>query len=320
MSDKVERHQFETWVECARPPMRDHPEFVIPALMTTAAFVHPVDQIAIFTAIDEALAHSDDRSVQADYISKQLPWVISGKERTPLPRILWEEFWDIIERPKEEFSSELDLTLAVVALGVHYDQRIIAECEQALLQFDSVKNLIAQPEIRLKTDDLRNHATDSLATDLLNMLTSNGYDIEVIDADTVLLDGDYPAQNRTNRRILQLHDIWHLVGGYGFTGAGEVAISGFQLAQFGQNYSTRFLCTVAAKTAFNAPDFLPLLLSVTFDGWRHGRHAQSLIDAPWHKLIAEPISKIRTDYGLKPLNSPAVQLMETVAASMAGAK
>ena len=79
------------------------------------------------------------------------------------------------------------------------------------------------------------------------MLNSNGYDIEVIDADNVVLPGDYPAQNRTNRRILQLHDIWHLVGGYGFTGAGEVAISGFQMAQFGQNYSTRFLATVATK-------------------------------------------------------------------------
>lgn len=320
MNGIIARHQFETWVECARPPLQDQADFVIPALMTTAAFVHPVDQIAIFTTIDEALAHSDDRRAQADYIAQHLPWAVKGKERTPLPRILWDGFWDIIERPREEFSSELDLTLAVVALGVHYDQRIIAECEDALLQFDSVKNLIAQPEIRLKTDDLRHHATDSLATDLLNMLTSNGYDIEVIDADTVLLDGEYPAQNRTNRRILQLHDIWHLVGGYGFTGAGEVAISGFQLAQFGQNYSTRFLATVATKAAFNAPEFLPLLLSVTFDGWRHGRNAQSLIDAPWHQLIADPISKIRTDYGLKPLDSPAVQMMETIAASMAGAK
>lgn len=317
MNSIIMRHEFETWVECSRPPLQDHPDYVIPALMTAAAFAHPVDQIPIFSAIDAALALSQDSRIQADHIAAQLPWLAAGKERVTLPRILWDEFWSIIERPKEEFSDELDLTLAVVALGVHYDQRMIAECEEALLQFDSVKSLIAQPEIRLKTDDLRNHATDSLATDLLNMLTSNGYDIEVIDADTVLLDGDYPAQNRTNRRILQLHDIWHLVGGYGFTGAGEVAISGFQLAQFGQNYSTRFLATVAAKAAFNAMEFLPILLSVTFDGWRHGRNAQPLIDAPWHKLIADPISKIRSDYNLQPLDSPAVQMMEAMAEAVA---
>lgn len=317
MNSIIMRHEFETWVECSHPPLQDHPDYVIPALMTAAAFAHPVDQIPIFSAIDAALALSQDSRIQADHIAAQLPWITEGKERVTLPRILWDELWSIIERPKEEFSDELDLTLAVVALGVHYDQRMIAECEEALLQFDSVKSLIAQPEIRLKTDDLRNHATDSLATDLLNMLTSNGYDIEVIDADTVLLDGDYPAQNRTNRRILQLHDIWHLVGGYGFTGAGEVAISGFQLAQFGQNYSTRFLATVAAKAAFNAMEFLPILLSVTFDGWRHGRNAQPLIDAPWHKLIADPISKIRSDYNLQPLDSPAVQMMEAMAEAVA---
>lgn len=320
MTDNIMRHQFETWVECARPPLQDHPELVIPALMTTAAFTHPVDQIAIFTAIDDALAHSHDRQEQVDHIAAQLPWAVDGKERIALPRILWDEFWAIIERPQDEFTTELDLTLAVVALGVHYDPRMVDACEQALLQFDSVKKLIAQPEIRLKTDDLRNHATDSLATDLLNMLTSNGYDIEVIDADTVVIGSEYPAQNRTNRRILQLHDIWHLVGGYGFTGAGEIAISGFQLAQFGQNYSTRFLATVATKAAFNALEFLPMMLAVTFDGWRHGRNAQPLIDAPWHKLIADPISKIRADYGLRPLDSPAVQMMETLAASMAEGK
>tara|TARA_R110000787_G_scaffold67411_2_gene151079 strand:+ start:78936 stop:79349 length:414 start_codon:yes stop_codon:yes gene_type:complete len=127
------------------------------------------------------------------------------------------------------------------------------------------------------------------------MLNSNGYDIEVIDADNVVLPGDYPAQNRTNRRILQLHDIWHLVGGYGFTGAGEVAISGFQMAQFGQNYSTRFLATVATKVGNHTPAVMDMLLSVTFDGWRHGRATSELIAEPWHERIADPISKISTD-------------------------
>ena len=64
---------------------------------------------------------------------------------------------------------------------------------------------------------------------------------EVINPDDVVscCPRSFAAQNRTNRRILQLHDVWHLFAGFGFTAQGEVAISGFQLAQFGQNYSTR---------------------------------------------------------------------------------
>ena len=177
---------------------------------------------------------------------------------------------------------ELDFTLRVVALGELYDQRLIDQCEAARQEFDSVHALLAEPEVRMKTSDLEGHAPDSLATDLLKMLTAQGYDLEVIDADTVVLPGDYPAQNRTNRRILQLHDIWHLVAGYGFTGAGEVAISGFQLAQFGQNYSTRFLAVVATMAAVQSPQFADLLLDVICDGWRHGRQTRELIER-WHQ-------------------------------------
>jgi ubiquinone biosynthesis protein Coq4 len=318
MIDNIMRQQFETWVETASAPIDTHPEYVIPVLMTVAAFTHPIDQLPIFTAIEQALSASDDVAEQARHIAANLEWVTQDSPPTPLPRPLWEGFWDIVQRPQESFTTELDLTLAVVALGELYDRRIIDECEKALLQFDSVKKLLAQPEIRLKTSDLQHRAQDSLATELLEMLTRNGYDIEVIDADTVLLDGDYPAQNRTNRRILQLHDIWHLVGGYGFTGAGEVAISGFQLAQFGQNYSTRFLATIATKAAFAVPEFVPMLLTVMFDGWRHGCAASPLIDAPWHELIGDPIPAIRDRYDIQALNSPMVTLMEQM--SLMGAK
>lgn len=314
MTSSDQRRDFESWVEHINPPLEQHPLLSIAALMTSAAYSRPVLQMEIFSAIDRAAASADEPHERAAHILTSLPWLSEGKARTEIPRILWDEFWKIIDVSTDDLDGELDLTLRVVALGQHYDQRIIDECEQALLQFETVNNLIAQPEIRLKTSDLQNHPDDTLATDLLNMLTANGYDIEVIDADTVVLQGDYPAQNRTNRRILQLHDIWHLVGGYGFTGAGEVAISGFQLAQFGQNYSTRFLATVMTKAAIQAPEFAPMLLQVMLDGWRHGRAATPLLDAPWHELIADPISAIRTRYGLAPIDSQAVRMMDSLSA------
>lgn len=310
MIDMPKRKEFETWVETARSPLEEEPALALAALMTTAAFVDPVAQVPIFEAIASATAASDNSSARATEIAAALPWVAAGKPRVALPRALWEDYWSIVVEPPSPSAGELDLTLAVVALGNRYDQRMIDACEAALLEFDGVRDLIAQPEVRLTTADLEKHGSDSLAHDLLSMLTANGYDIEVIDADTVVLPGDYPAQNRTNRRILQLHDIWHLVAGYGFTPAGEVAISGFQMAQFGQNYSTRFLATVATKAAVHTPALMDMLLTVMFDGWRHGRATRELIAVPWHRRIADPIERVRADLGIRPLDSAAVRMME----------
>ena len=310
MIDMSKRKEFETWVETARSPLEEEPALALAALMTTAAFVDPVAQVPIFEAIASATAASDNSSARATEIAAALPWVAAGKPRVALPRALWEDYWSIVVEPPSPSAGELDLTLAVVALGNRYDQRMIDACEAALLEFDGVRDLIAQPEVRLTTADLEKHGSDSLAHDLLSMLTANGYDIEVIDADTVVLPGDYPAQNRTNRRILQLHDIWHLVAGYGFTPAGEVAISGFQMAQFGQNYSTRFLATVATKAAVHTPALMDMLLTVMFDGWRHGRATRELIAVPWHRRIADPIERVRADLGIRPLDSAAVRMME----------
>lgn len=310
MIDVSMRNEFEHWVETSEPPLADQPLLGIAALMATATFVDPVGQVPIFDAIAAATAATSDSAQRAAQIAEALPWVTTGKPRVALPPALWDAFWTIVAKPPSVADGELDLTTEIVALGLHYDQRIVDCCEAALLEFGGVHDLIAQPEVRLTTADLKDHATDSLAIDLLSMLTANGYDLEVIDADTVVLPGDYPAQNRTNRRILQLHDIWHLVGGYGFTPAGEVAISGFQLAQFGQNYSARFLATVATKAAIHSPALTELLLTVTFDGWRHGRATRELIAVPWHKRIADPISLIRSDLAIRPIDSAAVRMMD----------
>lgn len=303
---------FELWAETGQPPLADQWPLASAALMVSAAFVRPQDQMDIFAALEKAISASDDDAKRAEMLIADLPWLASGHDRVALPAALWDDFWAIIRRPREEMSGELDLTLAVVALGLHYDRRMKQGCEESLLKFPAVRNLLATPEIRLTMDDLRRHGPETLAGELLAMLTANGYDIEVIDADKVLIEQEFAAQNRTNRRILQLHDIWHLLGGYGLTSGGELAISGFQLAQFGQNYSTRFLAVVAAKTAFHAPEFLPLLHQVTFDGWRHGRAAPALIDAPWHELIGQPISEIRRRYGMAALDSEATRLMEAM--------
>lgn len=317
MIDVAARTEYQNAVEAVRPPLADAPLVGIAALMTSAAFVTPVEQVAIFDAIADAVAQSTDMAARAAHIAAALPFTQAGRPRVPLPPALWDSFWSVIDRPLEEAVDPLAFTLSVVAMGQHYDAALIDRCEAALLVHPCVHDLLAEPEVRMKTSDLEGLPPDSLGTELLTMLRAQGYDLEVIDADTVVLPGPWPAQNRTNRRILQLHDIWHLVGGYGFTGPGEVAISGFQMAQFGQNYSTRFLATVATIAALRMPPMADLLLPVMFDGWRHGRYTPPLLAQPWHQLLHNSITDVRDRLQVAPLDSLATRAMEAMAAQPA---
>lgn len=315
MIDAQARSEFEAAVETCRPLLADRPLAGIAALMTCAAFVAPAEQVEIFDAIGDAVAATRDPVERGRRIAAALPWTAAGRPRTILPPSLWDAFWAVVDRPEAEPVDAVGFTLAVAAIGQHYDTALIDRCEAALLAHDCVHALLAEPEVRMKTSDLDGHPTGSLGDALMTMLRAHGYDLEVIDADTVVLPGPWPAQNRTNRRILQLHDIWHLVAGYGFTGPGEVAISGFQMAQFGQNYSTRFLAAVTTIAALRMPGLADLLLPVIFDGWRHGRTTPPLLTVPWHNRLAEPIDRLRDDIGVAPFDSEATRLMESLPAA-----
>ncbi len=306
------RRTFEAEVESGRVDLSLGLERAAAALMAHAAFVDPRAVPAVFDNLARAFL-DEAPAARAPALRAGLPLLTQGSPAArALPRPLWEAFWAIAGVMPQGPVDPLAFTTSVVALGIHYDTELLDRCEAALLDWPCVQRLLAEEEVRMKTADLAGRPPDSLGSELLRMLEAKGYDLEVIDADTVVLPGPYPAQNRTNRRILQLHDVWHLVAGYGFTGAGEVAISGFQLAQFGQNYSARFLATVATLLAFHAPPVAEPMLRVMLDGWRHGRETPPLIQQPWHRLLDRPIDALRAELGIRPFESAAASMFEAM--------
>jgi len=124
-----------------------------------------------------------------------------------------------------------------------------------------------------------------------------------------LLPPVFAAQNRTNRRILQLHDVWHLFAGFGFTAQGEVAISGFQLAQFGQNYSTRFLAATTTMMCLRPVVDIDQFISLISEGWRHGRRAPPLMSVEWHKMLGRSIADLRAEMHVAPFKSRTPELL-----------
>jgi ubiquinone biosynthesis protein Coq4 len=311
------RENFERLTGTGAPPLTD-PAFAAAVLMAHAAFVEPERQIAVFDAISTAWLDLEPAE-RAAHLRGQLKWLDasaaanSGNWQTP--RAVWDAFWAVVDAepaaPEEGTAKNqaLDFTARVVMIGVHYDAELLMRCERALFQHDDVRKLLGQPEVRMTTNDLRNWPKDSLGTNLLDMLTEKGYDLEVINADDVLLPPVFVAQNRTNRRILQLHDVWHLFAGYGFTAQGEVAISGFQLAQFGQNYSTRFLAATTLMLYLGRLIDIDQYIALISEGWRHGRRAPPLMSVEWHKLLGRSIAELRAEMNVTPFLSRTPELL-----------
>ena len=86
---------------------------------------------------------------------------------------------------------------------------------------------------RFTLEELAACPRDSLGGSMHAFVVDNGFDLEVLDRDSLGLQELPPPLDYLNVRILQCHDIWHLVAGHATSGLHEVSVSGFQMAQFG---------------------------------------------------------------------------------------
>jgi ubiquinone biosynthesis protein Coq4 len=190
------------------------------------------------------------------------------------------------------------ITPRIAALGAAHPQPLRDAFARAMREhpgFDEFRTRPAMP--RLTLERLAASAPDSLGQALHRLIVDNGYDIEVLDPETVA--GYHPELDGPNRYILQTHEVWHLVAGYSTSPGHEVAISGFQLAQFGHPYSRDFLAAIVALTTFTAPAAACFVIQLALEGWRHGRQTRPLTLVDWDERFDDPVDTIRTSEGIE---------------------
>ena len=215
-----------------------------------------------------------------------------------LPDGLADAFWEMVGTPVDPAT----ITPRIAAFGSTYDDRLKESCARAILHHADQREIANQPwPPRIRIESLSGYAPGSLGHALYHLIVDNGYDPEVLDPDTVT--GFHPGLDGTNRRILQQHEIWHLVAGYSTSALHETAISSFQLAQFGHNYSAIFLATVTSLVVLQTPAFADPLVQVMCEAWRHGRTAPPLMSIDWPALWERSVEEIRTDFGIAPFRS-----------------
>jgi ubiquinone biosynthesis protein COQ4 len=96
------------------------------------------------------------------------------------------------------------------------------------------------------------------------------------------------------KRSREMHDLFHVVTGFGRDPLGEACLTGFSYAQSGLKGFAVIALWAAQRIARRLPG-QPVRRAV-FEGYRLGRRAQWLYAADWEALLAEPVATIRTHY------------------------
>ena len=97
-----------------------------------------------------------------------------------------------------------------------------------------------------------------------------------------------------------MHDLWHVLTGYGMDEAGEAALLAFNLGQV-PNFG--MLLIVLAAAAIGPKDMWLSWPRYLFQAWRRGRRAALLAVAPYEHLLARPLDEVRARLRIEPGNA-----------------
>ncbi len=241
------------------------------------------------------------------------PAIPVGLAEAPLEDSFWQAFWAVVEGPVEGYDA-LTITVAVASLGgaLHPDFEQIAE-NHARTHPGAAVALTRPIPGHTDFDTLSRCPANSLGLTLYKMIVDNGYDPEVLDRESIKLSAMPHCLHYLNARILQMHDVWHLVAGYTTHSSNEIAISGFQLAQFGHNYSAMFLAAGTAMSATKEPRGFTVLMQIITEAWQHGCETPAMMDIEWEHEWNNSLESIRSKYKIPTYRSvfPA-DLLESI--------
>jgi ubiquinone biosynthesis protein COQ4 len=113
--------------------------------------------------------------------------------------------------------------------------------------------------------------------------------------ETLPANDDMTVFRERNR---EMHDLLHVVAGYGRDPLGEACLAAFSFAQSGLK-GFAVIAIVAGQRISRARPGHAVRRAV-LEGYRHGRQAEWLIAADWEHLMAEPVDAIRTRYRVTP--------------------
>lgn len=120
-------------------------------------------------------------------------------------------------------------------------------------------------------------------------------------------EGMDDEQRIFGERLRDLHDVFHVLAGYGRDLRGEAAVLAFTVAQT-WNLGVGFIVLTVLRRAGLRSELGRLIRGA----FRRGRRATWLVDLDWEALLPQPIDQLRRDLGVGP--PPAYEQMRSAGA------
>jgi ubiquinone biosynthesis protein Coq4 len=256
-------------------------------------------------AAPERLAAIYDASAEGWLgVPPRAPLVEAAGEPGAISPDFWAAFWAMVQASNAA-PDPGGVTQRTAALAGMLSPELHARTAKIALAYPGVREAAAKgyPE-RFTLEALAKAPKGSLGAAFHDLIVDNGFDLEVLDREALGLANLEPPLDYLNARILQCHDLWHILAGYQTTALHEVAISGFQAGQFGHHYSSMFLAMVLAKSAFGQPAGMVMMLDTILSAWTHGRQSPALLGLDWPASWHRSVEEIRNDIGLLAYSSP----------------
>ncbi len=167
---------------------------------------------------------------------------------------------------------------------------------------DGASLLCDRPEIaETDVDFLRGLPKGSLGRSFAEFLDNEGISLSGLAQPTPFTQDALASY--LMRRIRQSHDIWHVLLGLGTQGHEEVLLHCFSIAQTGFPNSTMIIGLGALKH-FVLEGRWQGLSSDIYRAWRSGCDAAPLLTVRWEDRWEQPLTAVRQDLHLTPLNAP----------------
>ncbi len=145
----------------------------------------------------------------------------------------------------------------------------------------------------------------AMPTDSLGQAIADFYETEEISAQGLVAAGEAGLGERPTgedeeqrifgERLRDLHDVFHVLAGYGRDLRGEAAVLAFTLAQT-WNLGIGFIVLTVLRRAGLRSELGRLIRGA----FRRGRRATWLVDLDWEALLPQPIDQLRRDLGVGP--------------------
>jgi ubiquinone biosynthesis protein COQ4 len=121
----------------------------------------------------------------------------------------------------------------------------------------------------------------------------------LMDLATCPLDHPLPEDEAfAEERARVMHDLWHVVTGYGSETLGEVCLMAFRCAQVGHLAFCTLTLFMLVKPPSHAPK-APARRAIV-EGWRRGKTAAWLRAADWEALLPMDLAEVRRLLALTP--------------------